>query len=78
MKQPLPTGLDPQPLLLPTCLVAGMGLGKTFQAIATLWTLLTAGVHGGKATCSKPLILCPSSLVSNWGKVRVCRGWWRL
>ncbi|KXZ43971.1 hypothetical protein GPECTOR_76g792 [Gonium pectorale] len=45
----------------------GMGLGKTFQSIATLWTLLTTGVAGGRPTCSKPLILCPASLVANWG-----------
>ncbi|PNH11825.1 DNA repair and recombination protein RAD54-like [Tetrabaena socialis] len=45
----------------------GMGLGKTFQSIACLWTLLTTGLHGDKPTCSKPLILCPASLVANWG-----------
>ena len=37
------------------------------QSIATLWTLLTAGIHGGKPTCARPLILCPASLVANWG-----------
>ncbi|KAG2494782.1 hypothetical protein HYH03_007025 [Edaphochlamys debaryana] len=45
----------------------GMGLGKTFQAIATLWVLLTTGPHG-KPAASKPLVLCPPSLVANWGK----------
>ncbi|MEW5317192.1 MAG: hypothetical protein WDW38_008516 [Sanguina aurantia] len=45
----------------------GMGLGKSFQSIAILWTLLTTGLKGSP-TCSKPLILCPSSLVNNWGK----------
>lgn len=36
------------------------------QAIATLWVLLTSGVHG-KPCAVRPIILCPSSLVSNWG-----------
>jgi DNA repair and recombination RAD54-like protein len=44
-----------------------MGLGKTFQTVASLWCLLTKGISG-KPTCSKPLVLCPSSLVQNWGK----------
>jgi hypothetical protein len=35
--------------------------------VASLWCLLTKGI-GGKPTCSKPLVLCPSSLVQNWGK----------
>lgn len=35
------------------------------QSIATLWTLLTTGPHG-KPSAARPLILCPSSLVSNW------------
>jgi hypothetical protein len=40
----------------------GMGLGKTFQTIASLYCLLTKGVNG-QPTCRKPLILCPTSLV---------------
>ncbi|WIA39238.1 hypothetical protein OEZ86_005361 [Tetradesmus obliquus] len=48
-------------------LADGMGLGKTFQTIASLWCLLTKGVNG-QPTCRKPLILCPTSLVQNWGK----------
>lgn len=36
------------------------------QAIATLWVLLTTGVQG-KPSAVRPVILCPSSLVSNWG-----------
>ena len=44
-----------------------MGLGKTFQSCATIHTLLTTGVNG-KPSVSRPLILCPSSLVANWGK----------
>ncbi|KAG1670867.1 hypothetical protein FOA52_000369 [Chlamydomonas sp. UWO 241] len=48
-------------------LADGMGLGKTFQSCATIWTLLTTGLHSGKPTVKRPVILCPSSLVSNWG-----------
>ncbi|KAF8064561.1 rhp54 [Scenedesmus sp. PABB004] len=48
-------------------LADGMGLGKTFQTVASLHQLLTKGVDG-RPTCRKPLILCPSSLVQNWGK----------
>jgi hypothetical protein len=39
--------------------------------VASLWCLLTKGVHVAQGpTCKKPLVLCPSSLVQNWGKVR--------
>eukprot|EP00775_Hariotina_reticulata_P005925 gene5925-6165_t len=47
-------------------LADGMGLGKTFQTIASLYCLLTKGIDGSP-TCKKPLILCPTSLVQNWG-----------
>lgn len=40
----------------------------TLQAIAALWTLLSDGVHGRRPTCVRPLVLCPASLVANWGK----------
>lgn len=43
-------------------LADGMGLGKTFQTIASLYCLLTKGVVG-VPTCRSPLILCPTSLV---------------
>jgi hypothetical protein len=43
-------------------LADGMGLGKTFQTIASLYCLLTKGIFG-QPTCKKPLILCPTSLV---------------
>jgi hypothetical protein len=42
-----------------------MGLGKTFQTIASLYCLLTKGING-QPTCKKPLILCPTSLVQVW------------
>jgi hypothetical protein len=37
------------------------------QSIATLWALLTTGPNHGRPAASKPLILCPASLVANWG-----------
>jgi hypothetical protein len=43
-----------------------MGLGKTFQSICTLWMLLTSGLTG-RPTCSRALIITPTSLVANWG-----------
>lgn len=43
-------------------LADGMGLGKTFQTIASLYCLLTKGIFN-QPTCKKPLILCPTSLV---------------
>eukprot|EP00882_Tetradesmus_deserticola_P032913 GHRQ01037555.1.p2 GENE.GHRQ01037555.1~~GHRQ01037555.1.p2 ORF type:complete len:101 (+),score=15.41 GHRQ01037555.1:119-421(+) len=54
----------PLSLPLPHCPAPadGMGLGKTFQTIASLYSLLTKGVSG-QPTCRKPLILCPTSLV---------------
>jgi hypothetical protein len=35
--------------------------------VAVIWTLLTGGLHG-KPTVTRPLIVCPPSLVANWGK----------
>jgi DNA repair and recombination RAD54-like protein len=43
-----------------------MGLGKTFQSICCLWTLLTTGIMG-RPTCSRALVITPTSLVANWG-----------
>lgn len=42
-------------------------LGKTFQSIVTMWMLLTNGIFG-QPTCTRVLILTPSSLVTNWGR----------
>jgi len=48
------------------CILADdMGLGKTLQGIALLWTLLKQGTDG-KPTVNRALIVCPTSLVSNW------------
>ncbi|KAH3903220.1 DNA-dependent ATPase RAD54 SCDLUD_000839 [Saccharomycodes ludwigii] len=48
------------------CIMAdGMGLGKTLQCLALLWTLLRQGPNG-KPTINKAIIVCPSSLVGNW------------
>ena len=45
-----------------------MGLGKTLQSIALLWTLLNSGnaLLGGKPIAKRIIICCPTSLVSNW------------
>jgi DNA repair and recombination RAD54-like protein len=48
------------------CILADdMGLGKTLQSIALLYTLLKQGLDGQPAA-KKALIVCPTSLVSNW------------
>ncbi|KAL4912555.1 vacuolar protein 14 C-terminal Fig4p binding-domain-containing protein [Aspergillus aurantiobrunneus] len=49
------------------CIMAdGMGLGKTLQCIALMWTLLKQSPEAGKTTIQKCIIACPSSLVGNW------------
>jgi DNA repair and recombination RAD54-like protein len=49
------------------CIMAdAMGLGKTLQCIALLWTLLKQSPHAGKPSIEKCIIACPSSLVKNW------------
>lgn len=48
------------------CIMAdAMGLGKTLQCIALMWTLLRQGPQG-KKLIDKCIIVCPSSLVNNW------------
>ena len=48
------------------CILADdMGLGKTLQGITLLWTLLCQGMDG-TPTAKRALIVCPTSLVSNW------------
>ena len=48
------------------CILAdGMGLGKTLQAITTIYTML-APYGMPKPLCQKALVLCPASLVGNW------------
>ncbi|CAI4225239.1 unnamed protein product [Auanema sp. JU1783] len=50
------------------CIMADeMGLGKTLQCITLLWTLIRQSPEC-KPTCSKIVIVCPSSLVKNWDK----------
>ncbi|KAL4421506.1 hypothetical protein ABPG75_010797 [Micractinium tetrahymenae] len=44
-----------------------MGLGKTFQSICCMWMLLTSGI-ARKPTCSRALVITPTSLVANWGR----------
>jgi DNA repair and recombination RAD54-like protein len=48
------------------CILADdMGLGKTLQGITLLWTLLKQGFDG-QPMGKRVLIVCPTSLVSNW------------
>ena len=42
-------------------------LGKTLQCIALMWTLLKQSPVSGKGTIDKAIVVCPSSLVRNWG-----------
>lgn len=51
------------------CILADdMGLGKTLQSVAVMWALLTQGGPNGKPVCHKALVVCPASLVKNWGR----------
>eukprot|EP01065_Artemidia_motanka_P014839 TRINITY_DN18667_c0_g1_i1.p1 TRINITY_DN18667_c0_g1~~TRINITY_DN18667_c0_g1_i1.p1 ORF type:complete len:1131 (+),score=275.36 TRINITY_DN18667_c0_g1_i1:70-3462(+) len=48
------------------CILADdMGLGKSIQAIALLWTCLKQGKHG-RPVARKAVVVAPSSLVQNW------------
>jgi SNF2 family DNA or RNA helicase len=48
------------------CILAdAMGLGKTLQTIALVWTLLKQS-STGCAAVSRAVVVCPSSLVGNW------------
>eukprot|EP00899_Mesostigma_viride_P004693 jgi/Mesvir1/14224/Mv09671-RA.2 len=50
------------------CILADeMGLGKTLQVITLLWTLLKQG-PSGRPIVRKAVVVCPSSLVGNWGQ----------
>jgi hypothetical protein len=48
------------------------GLGKTLQAITLLWTLLRQGLDG-QPVAKRVIIVCPTSLVSNWCVARAGR-----
>jgi len=49
------------------CILAdGMGLGKTLQAIAVMWTLMEQDVFAGEQTVTNGIVLSPASLVQNW------------
>lgn len=51
------------------CLLAHeMGLGKTLQVIALVWTLLKQSpFKRGAPTCRRVIVCVPASLVGNWG-----------
>eukprot|EP00820_Chromera_velia_P018062 Cvel_27209.t1-p1 / transcript=Cvel_27209.t1 / gene=Cvel_27209 / organism=Chromera_velia_CCMP2878 / gene_product=DNA repair and recombination protein RAD54, putative / transcript_product=DNA repair and recombination protein RAD54, putative / location=Cvel_scaffold3361:10087-17071(+) / protein_length=583 / sequence_SO=supercontig / SO=protein_coding / is_pseudo=false len=49
------------------CILADdMGLGKSLQSLSVMWTLLKQGLDGRPAV-RKAVVVCPASLVSNWG-----------
>eukprot|EP00195_Chlamydomonas_chlamydogama_P012357 CAMPEP_0202906302 /NCGR_PEP_ID=MMETSP1392-20130828/38231_1 /ASSEMBLY_ACC=CAM_ASM_000868 /TAXON_ID=225041 /ORGANISM="Chlamydomonas chlamydogama, Strain SAG 11-48b" /LENGTH=1035 /DNA_ID=CAMNT_0049594745 /DNA_START=120 /DNA_END=3227 /DNA_ORIENTATION=+ len=51
------------------CILADdMGLGKTLQGITLLWSLVQHGheLLGGTPLVQRAIIVCPTSLVSNW------------
>lgn len=55
------------------CILADeMGLGKTLQALSLIHTMLSGGPKGNPAI-RRAIIVCPSSLCSNWAKE--CRKW---
>ncbi|KAF2843653.1 hypothetical protein M501DRAFT_1028431 [Patellaria atrata CBS 101060] len=48
-------------------LADSMGLGKTLQTIALLWTLLKQNpIYGDPPVIKKALIVCPVGLINNW------------
>ncbi|KAK4985086.1 helicase [Elasticomyces elasticus] len=50
-------------------LADAMGLGKTLQTIALLWTLLKQNpVYEEQPVIKKALIVCPATLTNNWRK----------
>ena len=51
------------------CILADdMGLGKTLQSITVIWTLLHSNIRGiSSPAVRRVLVLCPASLVRNWG-----------
>ncbi|GMH34356.1 hypothetical protein BSKO_02190 [Bryopsis sp. KO-2023] len=58
------------------CILADdMGLGKTLQGIALMWTVLKQGAEslGGVPLVKRTIIVCPTSLVSNWDSE--CEKW---
>jgi DNA repair and recombination protein RAD54B len=44
-----------------------MGLGKTLQTLALVWTLLRQG-PAGRPAIAKALVVAPSSLTRNWAE----------
>ena len=49
-----------------------MGLGKTLQTIAIIYTMLTQGPTGG-AAATNAIVICPTSLCLNWANE--CERW---
>jgi len=51
------------------CILADeIGLGKSLQALTVMWTCIKQSPNVGFVTAGKVLIICPTTLVKNWGK----------
>lgn len=50
-----------------------MGLGKTLQGITLMWTLLRQGLGEEGPVAKRAIVVCPTSLVSNWD--HECNKW---
>eukprot|EP00210_Caulerpa_lentillifera_P002332 g2237.t1 len=56
------------------CILADdMGLGKTLQGITLMWTLLRQGLGVENPVAKRAIVVCPTSLVSNWD--HECNKW---
>lgn len=56
------------------CILADdMGLGKTLQGITLMWTLLRQGLGEEVPVAKRAIVVCPTSLVSNWD--HECNKW---
>lgn len=56
-----------------------MGLGKTLQSITLMFTLLRQGFAPGEPLARRCIIVCPTSLVSNWAnEIKKWYGWFTL
>ena len=53
-------------LCIYSILADDMGLGKTCQSVTIMYTLLRHGYHSNEPICKRVIVVCPTSLVSNW------------
>jgi DNA repair and recombination RAD54-like protein len=58
---------SPDSLLLRCVSLYNLGLGKTLQSVALIYTLLKTGIRAnGEPTAKRVIVVCPCSLVKNW------------